>query len=242
MNPLRPRGSGLVLQRMTPQQKLNLKKQYVIWTERAIKQMQSNAVNNITKRIPIMLAVVHEKAKNITTLRLTITDTEQKEIVQHVRSEIATWNGIQIGTCKTEKSHYDDYSKTARNWFNRNKARIYGNHLFYAIIFVKIYPFLLSLSGISDTKKMVLFADILSGILHSTVQFRRTKAHPVIPYQTFTKANLFRSACFNLCQYYQVQWNPSVTRTPRPLLPNGQYAKNRGRSKNINNEFARNIT
>eukprot|EP01083_Nonionella_stella_P305881 1068804_1 len=163
MNPLRPRGSGLVLQRMTPQQKLNLKKQYVIWTERAIKQMQSNAVNNITKRIPIMLAVANEKTKNITTLCLTISDTEQKEIVQRVHSEIATWNGIQIGTCKTEKGQYSEYSNTARNWFNRNKAKIYGNHLFYTIIFVKIYQFLLSLSGISDTKKMVLFADILSG-------------------------------------------------------------------------------
>ena len=36
----RNKKSGLILQDMTPQQKCDLKRQYVVWTQQAIKQMQ----------------------------------------------------------------------------------------------------------------------------------------------------------------------------------------------------------
>ena len=92
-------------------------------------------------------------------------------------------------------------------------------------------------NGLRDNDKIVLFVDILDGILHSTIQFRRSKAHPLIPHQTFIQPNLFRKACSDLCQYYQVNWDLSVKKQKRQQLPNGQYAKNRERSKNINNAF-----
>ena len=56
----------------------------------------------------------------------------------------------------------------------------------------------MNLSRITDNEKIVLYVDILDGILHSTVLFRRSKAHPLIPHQTFIQPNLFRKACSDL--------------------------------------------
>lgn len=78
--------------------------------------------------------------------------------------------------------------------------------------------------------------------MHENIQFRRSKAHPLIPHQTFIQPNLFKKACADLCQYYQVNWDGSMQKKhKRQQLPNGQYAKNRERSKNINNAFVAKI-
>ena len=102
-------------------------------------KLQKNAVNNVWQRIPIMLEVANDKTAKFRTFELNITEKDKNYIINKVHHEIGCWNGIEIGTCKTEKYQYVDYSNTARNWFNRNKAKIYGNHLFYPIIFVFIY-------------------------------------------------------------------------------------------------------
>ena len=107
--------------------------------------IQKNAVNNVTERIPIMIGVCNEKTKIYRLSdedELIITNQDKQDIVNKVHHEISLWNGVEVGTCKTEKEQYIDYSNTARNWFNRNKAKIYGNHLFYPIVFRNIYQVL----------------------------------------------------------------------------------------------------
>ena len=86
-----------------------------------------------------MVDVCNEKTKQYRSTELRISDKDENEIVEKVHHEISLWNGVEVGTCKTEKQEFCDYSNTARNWFNRNKAKIYGNHLFYPIVFRKIY-------------------------------------------------------------------------------------------------------
>ncbi len=57
-------------------------------------------------------------------------------IRSRVDFEIESWRGVEIEVCKLgSKKSFASYQATARNWFNRNKAKIYGNHLFYDVVF-----------------------------------------------------------------------------------------------------------
>ena len=42
-------------------------------------------------------------------------------------------------SCKQNKKTYKEYHKTAINWFNRNKAKIFGTNLFHVLIFGHIF-------------------------------------------------------------------------------------------------------
>ena len=57
-----------------------------------------------------------------------ISNKSKKQMIKQVENEILSWQGINFNFCKNQKRSYKEYEKTSINWFNRNKAKIYGNY------------------------------------------------------------------------------------------------------------------
>ena len=60
---------------------------------------------------------------------------EINRMLTDIDNEIESWNGVEMHLCKKKKTTFKAYKRTATNWFNRNKAKIFGNHFFYPLIF-----------------------------------------------------------------------------------------------------------
>ena len=58
-----------------------------------------------------------------------------KRMFNDVDNAINSWQGVDITSCKKAKTSFKSYKTTATNWFNRNKAKIYGNYFFSPLIF-----------------------------------------------------------------------------------------------------------
>lgn len=63
---------------------------------------------------------------------------EKNKMLKCIQYEIDEWKGVATNQCKIQKKTFKEYQTTARNWFNRNKAKYYGNYLFYPLIFFHI--------------------------------------------------------------------------------------------------------
>ena len=61
-----------------------------------------------------------------------------KQMFKHVNDEIICWKGVESKFVTKPKKSFKEYKVTARNWFNRNKAKIFGNHVFYPYIFLHL--------------------------------------------------------------------------------------------------------
>ena len=57
-------------------------------------------------------------------------------MIKNVNNEIMAWKGIENKYVTKPKKSFNEYKITARNWFNRNKAKMYGNHVFYPMFMV----------------------------------------------------------------------------------------------------------
>ena len=69
---------------------------------------------------------------------MSISAAERERMWKGIASDIECWKGVEITSCTTQKTSYKLYAITSRNWWNRNKAKVYGNHFFYAVLFVHI--------------------------------------------------------------------------------------------------------
>lgn len=58
-----------------------------------------------------------------------------KRIISDIENEIDSWKGVKLSLCKVKKTTFKQYKRTSTNWFNRNKAKIFGNHFFFPLIF-----------------------------------------------------------------------------------------------------------
>eukprot|EP01083_Nonionella_stella_P000722 2055_1 len=157
-----------------------------------------------------------------------ITDDVKLKIMTDINAKIDSWRGVEIDLTKNkEKKNFVSYQSTARNWFNRNKAKIYGNHLFYEIIFNHILKFCSELSDVIDSQRMMIFIAIFDGIMCEPVQFPRTKLQPLLPHQALMQPNRFKKACERFTMYYDIKWQRSLIDGKR----------DRGRAKKIHESF-----
>ena len=178
--------------------------QYNKWCETLRVELKEKSKTNVEQRMRQMVAIVNTTIPNNT---FSISATDAAEIMQAIDNQIDAWRGVEIGVCKNkEKKDFCAYQATARNWFNRNKAKIYGNHLFYTLIFRHILKHCATLNYCDDKQKIVLFIDIFLQILSETVQFPRTKLQPLMPHQALMQTNEFKKACKQFTSYYDMEW------------------------------------
>ena len=62
-----------------------------------------------------------------------------RRILLDIENEIDSWPGVELRLCKVKKTTFKQYKRTSTNWFNRNKAKIFGTNLFHILIFGHIY-------------------------------------------------------------------------------------------------------
>eukprot|EP01083_Nonionella_stella_P128783 390306_1 len=128
-------------------------------------------------------------------IRFCISNEDKIQIIKEIENKIETWRGVEIEVCKNKrKKNFQSYQATARNWFNRNKAKIYGNYLFFPIIYNNILKYCVKIPNITSKEKITLFIEIFECILLEPVQFPRTKLQPLLPHQTLMQPNKFKKA------------------------------------------------
>lgn len=118
----------------------NIKANYTKWCAQLKVELKQKSKINVDVRLEKMENIVNdvidseldkERASNFY-----ISDDDKKEMMKQIEDKIDSWRGVEIEVCRNkEKKNFEAYQATARNWFNRNKAKIYGNHLFYEIIY-----------------------------------------------------------------------------------------------------------
>eukprot|EP01083_Nonionella_stella_P070834 189745_1 len=95
-----------------------------------------------------------------------ITDVVKLKFLTVINAKIDSLRGVEIDLTKNkEKKNFVSYQSTARNWFNRNKAKIYGNHLYYDNIFNHILKNCSEISDVIDRQSMMILIDIFDGIM-----------------------------------------------------------------------------
>ena len=121
---------------------------YHEWSRKAQDQMIAVSRENMVKRLEQITEIVslELRAKGVTAV-FALSECEMVNFFDDVKSAILSWKGVDLSFCASHKTDFEEYSKTSMNWFNRNKAKIYGNHFFYPLIFVHVLNVhLLSLS------------------------------------------------------------------------------------------------
>lgn len=92
---------------------------------------QKTAKKNLNKRMEKFDCIIRQHPK---LADFKIKQTDIIKMIDGSCNDILFWNGVEIESCKQQKTSYKSYKITATNWFNRNKAKIFGNHFFFPMI------------------------------------------------------------------------------------------------------------
>ena len=96
---------------------------------------------NMMKRMNQIISIVDKEITNNDTLtdnKLILKQESIHRMFRDVEQNIISWKGVDLNSCEKQKSSFKEYNKTCLNWFNRNKAKIYGTNFFYPLIFIHI--------------------------------------------------------------------------------------------------------
>ena len=85
------------------------------------------------KRLNQIINIVSDETINC--INFELTDKQISQFFNDVGNAIFNWKGVDLTFCSKQKRTFEEYNKTSMNWFNRNKAKIYGNYFFYPLIF-----------------------------------------------------------------------------------------------------------
>merc|ERR1719242_2699322 len=210
---------------------------YKKWSRAAKEQMVETSRNNMLKRLEQIRQIIamELKCKGLQS-SFTLSDGEVRGFFEGVQSSIMPWKGVDLSFCASSKTDFVEYSKTAMNWFNRNKAKVYGNHFFYPLLFVQVLNFCNGLRGakIGNPQRIDVFVEILLNVLTAKIKFPRTKQQPLIPNQTLMQPNNFKRALENFLRYFDVELDP---KDASPTRCNRAYKNDKQRSNKMAKRF-----
>eukprot|EP01084_Bolivina_argentea_P210469 358220_1 len=210
--------------------------QYCQWRRECQNYITKSAKQNILARLNKIECIVNQHGQ-IKNFKLPC-DIKNK-IVTDINNTILSWRGIEHESCKKIKKSLKEYKKTAVNWFNRNKSKIFGTYLFFPVIFGCVLQFCYQLQHLRDnTQKMIIFIEIFSSILKETIQFKKTKCQPIIPHQTLLVHNTFKSYCIQLVQHFDTIWDLADI---SPCKISNVYQKDKDRSKKTSDSFVKTL-
>eukprot|EP01083_Nonionella_stella_P032947 90188_1 len=203
------------------------------WREKSKSELVATSRVNMMKR----LSKIMDKANEYDPLfkHFEIKKDDIRRMFSDVDNAINSWRGVDITSCKKQKNSFKAYKVTATNWFNRNKAKIYGNYFFCPLIFKHLLGHCRDLKGaMTDAKRMELFIALFLQIFGGKITFARTKAQPLMPYQTLIQPNKFRNKCKELVHFYDLEWNQNAI---SPSKVHRIYQKDKCRSHKIFDSF-----
>jgi len=189
---------------------------YQQWCEQSKFKLEESFKLNLRKRLIQCCDTVNARVSSCgIDDKFVLTVDDVKRFADGVKYEILSWNGVDMGTCTKEKRTFTEYHKTAQNWFNRNKAKIYGNHVFYPLVFGHILNFcndtkFPSPLAVDHNRRMHLFVTILISILESKIKFHRTKKQPLLTQQTLMQPNKFKSTLLEFFAHFELDFDTAL--------------------------------
>eukprot|EP01084_Bolivina_argentea_P179522 310205_1 len=205
---------------------------YNQWLIQSKQQLVETSKQNMMKRLSKIIEIVAHKIPS-SFPKFKISECNTLRMFKDVKNEIESWKGVDIMSCeKQQKSSFKLYNKTSLNWFNRNKAKIYGNYFFYPLIFIHILKFCLNdLHGMSNGSKIHVFVSILLNILNSKIKFIRTKEQPLLLNQSLIQNNKFKTFFVRFLNQFDNKFNTDGFKI------GNVYRKDKERSKKISELF-----
>eukprot|EP01084_Bolivina_argentea_P290949 499947_1 len=163
-----------------------------------------------------------------------LSQNEINRMLQDINNEIQSWKGVELELCTKKKTTFKQYNRTATNWYNRNKPKIFGNYFFYPLIFNYLLNHCKQIKDTPDNIKMGIFITIFVNIFEETIRFKKTKSQPLLPYQTVIQPNRFKDECVKLMDHYQIKLDLTSV---NPLKVGKKYQKDAKRSQKISKSF-----
>eukprot|EP01084_Bolivina_argentea_P307173 530887_1 len=131
------------------------------WCSESKKQLKITAKIRIISRYKKIQSII---CQNRRLNNFNINELEINRMIIDINNEIQSWNGVNNQLCKPRKTTYKQYKSNARSWYNKNKGKIFGNHVFYPIIFKYLLNHCIQLKNMSNDMKMSLFIEIFINI------------------------------------------------------------------------------
>ena len=78
-------------------------------------------------------SIVREQSSQLSSFIVNKNDIHQ--MLKDIAFSISSWKGVDLKLCQKEKQSFKQYKRTATNWYNRNKPKIFGTFFFYPLIF-----------------------------------------------------------------------------------------------------------
>lgn len=112
-------------------------KQYPKWCDELKTQLKDKTKDNLFDRVKKIEFIVNKiiYSYSLKSVEFKLNNIDKNKMLKCIQNEVDQWKGVEIDSCKIQKKTFKDYQTTARNWFNRNKAKFYGNFFFYPLIF-----------------------------------------------------------------------------------------------------------
>eukprot|EP01084_Bolivina_argentea_P218678 371050_1 len=132
-------------------------------------------------------------------------ESEKHIMLNNIENEINKWKGVDIDSCKSQHKTYKQYAVISKNWFNQNKARIYGDHFFAPLIFDYIFKYCMELCISNNNMKICIFIEIFDAILTENIQFPMCRSQPLLLYQSLIQSNKFKNKCKDFLVNYNIQ-------------------------------------
>eukprot|EP01084_Bolivina_argentea_P226002 381823_1 len=171
---------------------INMKKKLqsnVAARSRKVEEVVNECISNTNKELQIisylifncnLLALNHLKKQINNSIRFIIPDQLIISSLQKMYNKLDEWNGVNISSCKTIPSTFDEYWYIADNWWNRQKGSWFGELYFY-----KLFHLLFQFSTNIATQNNLLYRDllfynILYDIIDANVNFKRARPQPLL--------------------------------------------------------------
>ena len=97
--------------------------------------IQTTARHHLLARYKKIKLIIQSTHSQLTNFQIESEEESLKRILLDISNEVNSWKGVETKLCKKKKTTFKQYKRTSTNWFNRNKAKIFGNHFFFPLIF-----------------------------------------------------------------------------------------------------------
>lgn len=213
------------------------KQDYNKWAIECRSLLQLKARTNYFERVDKIVDIVNESCLKYNPSSLfSIAYANSIEILGMINDKIVNWPGVSIKACKKKGKSKKEYISTANNWFNRNKAKIYGNYFYSRVIFGFALQY--CRNTIEERYCYLAFIDILDCILTTRIKYPKSRKQPLIQLQALMQPNSFKNLCLRLLKKFDIKWKVRLIAKSQPMLAGviGRE-KDKDRAKRIHAAF-----
>ncbi len=203
------------------------------WKQRSKTKLKEKMEENITQRAPQLQLSINTSIHIITSQLSSISPSDwhninnipsfqiPESLINNAKNalfeEVYKWTGVDISAKHKPPTSWDQYHKTADNWWNRYKAKWLGDQYFYPLIKTILMKYCIMIinkhyNGDSDKQSIIniVYFNALSNTMHSEITFNRTRAQPLILDQSFKKSKTMKNLFICMGEQFGIKWDLDV--------------------------------